>query len=472
MKLRTSSGLIHDGSVSLKKLQDPVMIQIANIMATGSTDGTGTAGANPSQFATVVTTIRFYDSAGVEQYSYPCTVEGYTNAIQGGFVAQYVKISQQRTPAFNLKASLRLAQYQAETGNVAIDACQNSATVWTLTITGAPTGGTFTITINGLTTAGIAYNAAAATVAAAINALTGFTAACTGTGGVLPGGTVTLTFANSGNVNILTTTDSLTGGTAPATVLAVSTWTNGTAYFLSGPIQYAGGTETDRAYLAEHGFWSGDQSALVRIRTMEATSTYRSQLVKGRLKLSRDNADAPPTGGVLSVSWIDYTGTLVDAVVPTGARAITATTGVIGTPPEVEVTGWNEPADPAYLLPALTIADSGGHTQVVITFDARQLLESSMAYTWTYAAPSNPMDHYYLNWNPQDQVPTNNDTTIALSIIDFRLLGAQVVVTGPGTFAVDFTDVDIFNRNGLLENLNTCYMDFIAVLRLQGEDCS
>jgi hypothetical protein len=42
-----------------------------------------------------------------------------------------------------------------------------------ITITGTPTGGTFTLTFQGNTTAPIAYNASAATVVAALEALPG-----------------------------------------------------------------------------------------------------------------------------------------------------------------------------------------------------------------------------------------------------------------------------------------------------------
>lgn len=97
--------------------------------------------------------------------------------------------------------------------------------IQTVTITGTPTGGTFTLTFSGATTSAIAYNASSATVLAALIAL-----ATIGTGNVTvsgsAGGPYTVTFVNdlaAADVNLLTATGSLTGGTAPAVAIVEST---------------------------------------------------------------------------------------------------------------------------------------------------------------------------------------------------------------------------------------------------------
>ena len=100
--------------------------------------------------------------------------------------------------------------------------------VQTLTITGGPTGGTFTLTFNGQTTAGIAYNAAAAAVQTALLALSNLdTGDVVAAGGPLPGATVTLTFGNRyGGVDVpLITANStgLTGGTTPTATVTTTT---------------------------------------------------------------------------------------------------------------------------------------------------------------------------------------------------------------------------------------------------------
>jgi hypothetical protein len=98
--------------------------------------------------------------------------------------------------------------------------------VQTVTITGGPTGGTFTLTYSGQTTAGIAYNATAAAVKSALQALS-----TVGNGNVSvsgsAGGPYTVTFQGDlAGVNAAAMTASgagLTGGTSPAVNVATST---------------------------------------------------------------------------------------------------------------------------------------------------------------------------------------------------------------------------------------------------------
>lgn len=94
--------------------------------------------------------------------------------------------------------------------------------VQTVTITGAPTGGTFTLTYAGETTAAVAFDAAAATLQGALNALPNLDGV--GVTGVA-GGPWTVTFPDElGNVAQMTADDSgLTGGTDPAVVVATTT---------------------------------------------------------------------------------------------------------------------------------------------------------------------------------------------------------------------------------------------------------
>lgn len=102
-----------------------------------------------------------------------------------------------------------------------------SSEVQTVTITGAPTGGSFTLTFDGQTTAAIAYNATAAAVRTALVALSNIAAGdVTTTGGPLPGTAVTVTFAGNyagKDVPQMTATGSLTGGTTPAVAVATGT---------------------------------------------------------------------------------------------------------------------------------------------------------------------------------------------------------------------------------------------------------
>jgi hypothetical protein len=97
--------------------------------------------------------------------------------------------------------------------------------VQTVTISGGPTGGNFTLTFRGVTTANIAYNAAATAVEDALE--TSF-----GNGNMrvtgAAGGPYTVTFLNDlGNqdVELLSAAHTFTGGTAPA--IGVSETTKG-----------------------------------------------------------------------------------------------------------------------------------------------------------------------------------------------------------------------------------------------------
>jgi hypothetical protein len=103
--------------------------------------------------------------------------------------------------------------------------------VQTVTITGAPTGGSFTLTYSGQTTGAIAFDATAAAVAAALEGLSNIGAGdVTTAGGPFPGTAVTVEFTGAlAGVNVaqMTATSSLTGGTSPA--VTVSTVTEGGA---------------------------------------------------------------------------------------------------------------------------------------------------------------------------------------------------------------------------------------------------
>ena len=98
-----------------------------------------------------------------------------------------------------------------------------------ITITGTPTGGTFTLTFQGQTTAGIAFNANAAAVVAALEALSNVDAGeVTATGGALPGTAVDVTFVGRyAGINQPQMTGSAAGLTGGTPVLTITTVTAG-----------------------------------------------------------------------------------------------------------------------------------------------------------------------------------------------------------------------------------------------------
>jgi hypothetical protein len=101
--------------------------------------------------------------------------------------------------------------------------------VQTITITGTPTGGSFRLRYGGFVSAEIAYNAAAAAIDTAIEALPGFgSGAVTCAGGALPGTPVTVTFSGPGHARrpqpmLEAVQVSFSGGTAPAIAITETT---------------------------------------------------------------------------------------------------------------------------------------------------------------------------------------------------------------------------------------------------------
>jgi hypothetical protein len=98
--------------------------------------------------------------------------------------------------------------------------------VQTISVTGTPTGGVFRLAYRGGVTGDIAYNASAAAVAAALNALDSVDedGGVTATGGALPGTAVVVTFDENGaRASFTLDTNALTGGTTPTVGVAETT---------------------------------------------------------------------------------------------------------------------------------------------------------------------------------------------------------------------------------------------------------
>lgn len=105
--------------------------------------------------------------------------------------------------------------------------------VQTVTVTGTPTGGSYTLTFDGETTGAIAYNATAATVKAALEALPNIpVGSLTAAGGPHPGTAVTIAFGGRfelTDVPEMTATGSFTGGSTPAVAVTTTTTMSSTS---------------------------------------------------------------------------------------------------------------------------------------------------------------------------------------------------------------------------------------------------
>lgn len=120
--------------------------------------------------------------------------------------------------------SVFLAPYSAD-GIVALTGGTPTNEIQTITITGTPTGGGFTLTFGGQTTAQIVHNAASTAVESALEALPAFDAADVAVSGSA-GGPYTVTFGGAyaaTDVPVLSATSSLTGGTSPAVGITTPT---------------------------------------------------------------------------------------------------------------------------------------------------------------------------------------------------------------------------------------------------------
>jgi len=192
----------------------------------------------------------------------------------------------------------------------------------TVTITGTPTGGTFTLTYDGQTTSAIAYNATAATVDAALEALSNLGPGdVTVTGGPGPGAAWVVTFAGTRagiNVPQMTATASLIGGTTPA--VAVTTTTSGGGGTVRGyaapevntdPVPYGVGIEV----------WA---NAMRDNAVDPALPYWHWVLGKANLRLPEgvvlgaENAATPTFEGTIEQNPNFGTGPVGDIVMPTG----------------------------------------------------------------------------------------------------------------------------------------------------------
>ncbi len=176
-----------------------------------------------------------------------------------------------------------------------------SNSVQTVTLTGNPTGGTFTLTYQGATTGTIGYNAAASVVQAALQALSTI-----GSGGATvtgnAGGPWTVTVVREGATLLTGSGAGLTGGSSPAVLVAIN------VVFTDTELQrfYArAGEDYDKAVVI------GLRQILAQAAKFFAytvgQTTYQKQQVREGLEklLDRWERLAGVSGGLLSVGEID-----------------------------------------------------------------------------------------------------------------------------------------------------------------------
>lgn len=180
----------------------------------------------------------------------------------------------------------------------------------TVTVTGTPTGGTFTLTIGGTATAGIPWNATPDQVQTAVEAVPAVGSGNTKVGGSALATGITVAFVEALQGQTLTVTgtaSSLTGGTSPAvttpTTTAVNTWT-GIGHTSRGTLPEFG---FDGGKLEMKGTWQKE-----RLREVQQTSNPVEDFVTIDLEQWDDGAfelyfgtNASDTPGIFGVDGSD-----------------------------------------------------------------------------------------------------------------------------------------------------------------------
>jgi len=186
-----------------------------------------TATINGKDVTYTVTAADMADGASDEAAAVAKAVDGLVAAWNASTIPEFAEITaSDSTTAMTLTHDTSGVPFTVSGAGTNGISAQNE--VQTLTITGTPTGGTFTLTYDGQTTSTIAYNADAATVDAALEALSNIGAGdVTCAGGALPGTPVTIQFTSALaqlNVALITADGSgLTGGSSPDAAVATTT---------------------------------------------------------------------------------------------------------------------------------------------------------------------------------------------------------------------------------------------------------
>lgn len=176
--------------------------------------------------------------------------------------------------------SVFVGEYATTPAVTSLYAGATASEVQTVTVTGTPTGGTFTLSFNGATTAGIAYNAANTAVQSALQALSTIGS---GNATVTGSGPYTVTFAGTlanQNVPLLTGSGAgLTGGTSPGVTVALTTQGVGT------DLLYLPAGYTDLGHLSTDGVSFGRSTDISDVNSFGSVEPTRSDVTNDTITM-------------------------------------------------------------------------------------------------------------------------------------------------------------------------------------------
>lgn len=352
-----------------------------------------------------------------------------------------------------------------------------TAEVQTLSTTGTPTGGTFTLSYNGQTTAGIAFNAAAATVQTALRLLPGLTGTViTAGGGALPT-PVTLTFSGTllgPQPAIVANGAALTGGTTPTAAVARTTpgvSALGVAVAATRKAYYNTDLKLSRVRAPRpHAFMVGrrDNNLAVTLGPVSAGGTANfpissseiiepllcsvrgavvpTSLAAGTAEVQTLTQGNTPTGGTFTLSFLGQTTSTIvfnatAAAVGTALNALTSITGVggVGVPTggpfnttPIVITFTNTGNQPAIVANGAALTGAGAQPTATITETTPGV---SSANLWTFT-PGQVLDSQTWQWfdgarawnetgvrgaNLKITGDVNNMTTVAMTLAGTNL---------------------------------------------------
>ena len=247
-------------------------------------------------------------------------LHGYTHAFgsatqafgfpynRGGDLARVLEVLSSADPQtfWQVWAGGQQFEYTSSTAPTVV-AGGGQSEVQRVTITGTPTGGTFTLTYSGQTTAAIARNAVASTVQTALENLSNLAPGdVVVTGGPGPSTPWTVSFGGTlryTDVSQMTATSSLTGGTSPAVAVT-------TTQTVEAPSPAATVTTTTRPVLGwDYSDPQGDSQAAWQLyvftETFAAANTMTDPSVHAASAVVAEEGSSPTTRGISSP--VDFT---------------------------------------------------------------------------------------------------------------------------------------------------------------------